>query len=202
MESNNQKIVFSVSEETTPAEIIIDILSKNGFKDPGDDLIKNDRPRVVIVHDAAKDLFDKKITEEKMSALFQSDLKVSKEVASSIISELKSRLIPYGKKVIIALTTVPLVVPGNLGAGNMGAMPIGRPKIQPMSDDMEPFTKKPFITNVEEMMPSGIVESAGVEELKPSLKKAKRALAPNKTTESAPRPERPKGPDNYREPIA
>ena len=101
MKDNNQTVIFLLSEEATPAEIILDILKKNEINDPTDDFEDESKtPRLVIVNEATKDFFEKKITEEKMSELFQNELKISKETAMGIINDIKVRLIPYAKKIL------------------------------------------------------------------------------------------------------
>ena len=99
MENINQRIVFiTPGEDTTPIQITLSILENNGIKNIIDDIENNpDNPKLIIAFNAAKDFFDKKITEDKMADLFQKELNVSKDVAINIIKELKEKIIPFGK---------------------------------------------------------------------------------------------------------
>lgn len=102
MENNKQRIIFDTPEETTPADVISEILERNGIKDASDDLLEENKiPRLKIVSDALKDLFDKKISEETLVNLLQTKLNVSKENAMGITAGLKEKLIPFGKKIDI-----------------------------------------------------------------------------------------------------
>jgi hypothetical protein len=103
MENNKQKIIFDVPETTSPVQIIINILEKNGIEDPLDDITaENTEPKLVIINDSAKNLFDKKITEEEMSKVLQNKINVSKEKATAIINGIKEQLIPFAKKINIS----------------------------------------------------------------------------------------------------
>ena len=61
-----QKIIFDMPGEETAPDIISDIMESNGFKGVTEDLIfSTETPKLVTVHNAIKDFFDKKISEEK-----------------------------------------------------------------------------------------------------------------------------------------
>lgn len=99
---SNKKIIFLVAEDTTPAQIIIDILKQIGISKPTNDIAnKSKTPKVVVVNNAAKDFFAKKINEAEMSELFQKELQIPKENAEIIIQSIKEKLIPFGKIITI-----------------------------------------------------------------------------------------------------
>ena len=86
-------------EETAP-DIISDIMESNGFKGVTEDLIfSTETPKLVTVHNAIKDFFDKKISEESFNELLKNKLKISEENAIKIIKEVKDKILPYAKKI-------------------------------------------------------------------------------------------------------
>lgn len=102
MEVNKQRIIFDTPNDTMPSDIIINTLEKNGVKDPYEGLLdENAIPKIVIVDNAAKDFFTKKISEEEMVLLFQDKIKVSKESASGIVNDIKKMLIPFAKLIAV-----------------------------------------------------------------------------------------------------
>lgn len=100
MESNNQRIIFDVSGDATAAQIMLGILEKNGIQNPSDDL-SEEVPKLVVVNNMAKDLFEKKVSKEEGINLLRSKLSVSEEVASKITSDIETNLIPFAKKINI-----------------------------------------------------------------------------------------------------
>jgi hypothetical protein len=190
MANDNQRIVFSIpDEETTATTIISDILEKNGFADPLDDIASQDKtPRIVIVNNVAKDFFDEKITEEKMADLFQTELNVSRETATSIINSLKEKLIPFGKKVDVPPDRETQKMPERFRFGA---------RIEPVTQVEKPMEEKE--TTPEIPMPQLNTSRT------PAFEQTKIPASPKpkfkKITEAKPTAKQNKGPDSYREPI-
>ena len=105
MEKNNKKIVFDLPEEAVLGDIFDEILKNNNLEETTEDFfasIKNNQdPRVLILIDAAKIIFQKKIPEEKIIELLQKHLDVSKEAAEKIVVDIKQKITPYVKEVSI-----------------------------------------------------------------------------------------------------
>lgn len=103
MEKNNKKIIFDLPGETVLVDVFDEILKNNGLEETTDDFLKsienNQEPRVLILIDSAKVIFQKKISEEKTVELLQKHLKTSKEVAEKIVTNIKQKIIPYAKEV-------------------------------------------------------------------------------------------------------
>ena len=181
MEKDTQRIIFILPEDITSTQIITDILNNNGITNLSDDIgNKNITPRIVTVNRATKDFFDKKITEEKMSELFQKELGVTKEKSTNIINNLKEKLIPFAKKITIPSDTIQVATPGNFDGDMKFESPIGvEDAIKNSNVVMDtqknvdvPISTKPKVKKVSEI------------KVEPKIDTKQR-----------------KGPDTYREPI-
>lgn len=187
MGNNNQRIIFLVSEDITPVQIILDVLKKNGISDPTDDFKDTTKtPRLVIVNNAVKDFFDKKLSEKKMSELFENELKVTKETAVGIIKDLKEKIIPFGKKITIPTDGEPIKVPDVV---NNVEFPNTKEII---TEDSQPPQK-----NLEQKVGGNMeVSSKNYAAPKTRTKKIPEIKEGIKSSVN-----QNKGPDNYREPI-
>lgn len=107
MKSENEKIIsFVLPEDITVIEIIDNILKNNNLEESDDEFIDKDergiKPRLIILRDAAIDIFQKEISDKKIVELLAKQLDTSKQVAENIIKDINEKLIPYAK--IIDLT--------------------------------------------------------------------------------------------------
>jgi len=177
MENNNQRIIFLVPEDTTPAKIILDILKKNGINNPTDDIgNKSKTPKLVIMNNATKDFFEKKLTEEKLSGLLQGELKVSKENATGIISGIKERLLPFAKKITI---------------------PNGKEQVKSAEQILNtPKQDMNIVSPIKETSPTSDKKI-----VTPPLKRTKKETLAKKNEGFIPQTKQTSGPDDYREPI-
>ena len=191
MENNNQRIIFLVPEDTTSAKIISDILEKNKVaKDTVEEILSGNKvSKVVTVNKAAKDFYDKKITEEGMSDLFQKELKVSKEAAAGIISGIKERLIPFAKKITIPSGEQAVKIPESLPT--------------PASEIKFPGVEKEIIEEPKQIEKNIITEEPEAKVAAPVKRQTriKKPVAAEETIKSAPQIRQSSGPDKYREPI-
>ena len=102
MEKNNNQIIdFVLPGDITLAEVIDDILKKNGLKESleeyYDESNKDKEPRVVIIRNAALVILQKKIPEEKLVELLQKHLETSQETAQKTVNDINQKLIPFAK---------------------------------------------------------------------------------------------------------
>lgn len=103
MESNNQRIIFTIPEETTILEVIFQILEDNelkeSVKEAFDKSIKGEDSRFIIIRDAALTIARKMVPEEELIKLLSDHLKISQEKAKKVILNIKEKIIPYAKEV-------------------------------------------------------------------------------------------------------
>ncbi len=177
MQNNNQRIIFEVPESTTPAKVISDIMKKNEIIDVPYENLKNDeKPKLAIISDLTKDFFINALSEEKLSGLLQTQLKITKEKSTYLIKDIKKNLIPFTKKI-----TIPEQSPAEMDEEN------------PLS-----FVKKAPKISVEENEKKMQKNRGVAMPRNPVAEKLNKI--PKKNTQS----ERPKssGHDSYREPVA
>lgn len=97
-----QRIIFDLPEDATPVQTIIKIMEKNNVPDANDFThVKIEDSKFIAIYDCSKNLFDKKITDDGASKLLQEKLKITKDISSQIIKDVKEKLIPFAKKVTI-----------------------------------------------------------------------------------------------------
>ncbi|MGD0576839.1 MAG: hypothetical protein ABSA74_02070 [Candidatus Staskawiczbacteria bacterium] len=100
--ANKQKIIFNVPGEETAADIISDILEKNGVQNVTEDLLLSpENSKLVFLNNALKDFFDKKLSEENFLDTLQKRLQITKESAAGMLKDAKEKLFPYAEKVAI-----------------------------------------------------------------------------------------------------
>jgi hypothetical protein len=102
MENDNQKIIFELPENTNAGEIIFEILENNGLEYSSNDDLSKSLEKIVIINAAAKDIFERKISEDDTLSLFTRKLKISEPEAKKLLKELKEKLLPFAKKITIA----------------------------------------------------------------------------------------------------
>lgn len=82
-------------------DVIFDILKNNGVgeseKEAMNKSAQGKESRLIIVRDAARVIFQKKIPEEGIIELLSKHLETSREAAQKIMTEIKEKLIPYAK---------------------------------------------------------------------------------------------------------
>ncbi len=177
MENTNQRIIFEVPEDTTSAKIIYDILKENNITEKTAQDLFN---KAAVIIKATKDVFDKKITEDKMSELLQNELKISKDVAGAIIKEIKEKLLPLAKKVNIPSDKVETNTPSFFNADET--------KIELPPEIEKNIAERPSVTESENSVINTVVKKT------PRIKKIPPTVSVPPTTQ-------PSKPDNYREPI-
>ncbi len=175
MEDQNQRIIFSIPSDTTAIEIIWETLEKIGITDPGEDLSDESKtPKLILINNTAKDLFAKKITEEKVIELFQNEFKISKENATTILNVLKEKILPFAKIIFADKLTKQITQETNFANSDKLSFPDIKEKIN----------------------------NETVEEIKtPIISKTKIKKIPNLEIIQEPATKKNTGPDTYREPI-
>lgn len=189
METNNQKIVFSLPEEgESLSEIISSILKKNNItEDTAEDLSDEKKiPKVLTFGNTAKNLFGKKITEEKVIEIFQNEFKISKEIAIGVINDIKDRLFPFGKKVEIP-------------SDNVKINPA--PKIINNESFSFPNTKEEIIEEKNNIFNPTKSTKIAEKEISTSTAKPRTKKIPDFKSTEVPNLKQKSGPDTYREPI-
>ena len=191
MENTNKKIIFLIPDENTSfVQIISGILEKNGIQNINDDLLeKEDDSKWMTVIKTIKDLFDKKITEEKMTELLQNELKVSKESATAITKELKEKIIPFGKKINIPDDDKPYQ-PQNIDPASFKFI----------KNDLTDVSGTPIITTAPVEKKSTVPVSPRPRIKKPIETEEVKKFPPT-TQQPNTSPPSNQGPDAYREPI-
>lgn len=103
MEKNNKTIIFNLPGETVLADVFDEILNNNGLEETTDDFLKsienNQEPRVLLLIDVAKTIFQKKIPKDKTVELLQKHLEISKEKAEKLVIDIEQKIIPYVKEI-------------------------------------------------------------------------------------------------------
>ncbi len=185
MEKSNQRLIFDLPEDVSSAKIISDILQKNGVaEDTFEDLSDKERtPKIVIISRAIENFFGKTVSEQKMAELFQDELKITKETALQIVNDLKTKLIPFARKITIPADgkIIAKVVPPKF------ELPTISENIPKEERPSQNFKKPAIPTEENPKILTGI---------KPKIKKLpeiKQDLKPNITQKN--------GPYTYREPI-
>lgn len=179
-------------------QVSSDVLKKYKLDETSEEfaekLKNNERLLGEIYMDVVRGVTHNTIKENEMASLFMEKFNLSKEAAEGLAKDTKEQIIP-----LISEGPVPAEEPEAPVIENTPLSIVRKPPIMNVEENEKLLKKErePIVS----MQPVQPLASTDTEDLKPSLKKAKRVLAPNKTAEPTPRPERPKGPDSYREPI-
>ena len=193
MEYIKQRIIFDVPGEITVAQIISDILKKNGVMlDTVEDLFNEKKlPKITVAINTTKDLFDKKIAEDKMSGLFQEQFQIPKESAISIIKELKEKIIPFGKKIeldsIDKLEVQKIPESGTTGENNI------------ISNKLKTLINMGNGKDVLTLPTNELINKNNIPEKK--TQRIKKIIKPGTITQNEVPAKKSTGPDAYREPI-
>lgn len=176
METQEQRVIFNLPEETTFIDVADRILANNGLAESSAEFYEKDiaglEPRLLIVRDAAISAFLKKAPENVIIDLLKKHLETSQETAENIFREVNEKLLPYAK-----LYAEPIEETNS-------AQEIILKKIQ---GQKVPIKQAPAPKNYPKE-----VEHASVEENARQLQKARTVIQQE---------EAKKGPDAYREPI-
>lgn len=138
MQQETKRIIFDLPEDASFIETINAILANNGLAESDAEFLRKDKigqePRFIIVRDATIALFEKKLSEKKLTELLAKHLQTSKEVAEKIMLAVKEKLLPYMKKIPFAKEPAEEPAPAPV----------------PEAAPPPPYAKKIEITNVEE----------------------------------------------------
>lgn len=184
MEKNNKRIIFNLPEDITIVDAINDILKSNGLEESDEEYLKksqkNEDTHLTIIKNAAIAIYQKKISEKKLTELLEEHLETSKETAEKIVNNIKEKLIPYVKTL-------------NLEEEKETTQ---EPLESPEEEKLQPGAKKVDITNVEENAENvpKYKKLSGEKENTTTKEKIKK-VAENKFVQEK------RGPDPYREPI-